>query len=97
MKSAYPIFMTETESNNYLVYVPGFDINTQGHSITDAIEMARDAIGLIGVDMEDDGETIPSPSSLASLEMPDGSMYTFVDVDFTAYRKSLDIPSVKLI
>ena len=40
MKEAYPIILTQ-EKNWYLVYVPDFEINTQGESLAEAMEMAR--------------------------------------------------------
>ena len=48
-----------------MVFIPDFNINTQGKDIPDAIEMARDAIGLMGIDMQDDGEALPKASSIA--------------------------------
>lgn len=39
MKNAYPIVMTQ--GKDFIVaYIPDFDINTQGESVADAIEMA---------------------------------------------------------
>ena len=57
MKAAYPIVMSQG-AEYIIVYVPDFDINTQGTDYADAIEMARDAIGLMGIDMEDEKEPI---------------------------------------
>ena len=51
-KRAYPAFIREDEGMQ-LVYVPDFAIFTEGHDLVDAIEMARDAIGLMGIDMHD--------------------------------------------
>ena len=65
MKNAYPIVMTQGKEF-IVVFVPDFNINTQGKDVPDAIEMARDAIGLMGIDMQDDGEALPEASSLAS-------------------------------
>ena len=48
-----------------MVDIPDFRINTQGKDIAEAIEMARDAIGLMGIDMQDDGEALPEPSSVS--------------------------------
>ncbi len=48
MKAAYPIVMTKGKEY-IVVYVPDFNINTQGVSYADAMEMARDAIGLVGL------------------------------------------------
>lgn len=50
MKSAYPIVMTQGEEF-IMVFIPDFNINTQGKNIPDAIEMARDAIGIMGIDI----------------------------------------------
>ena len=62
MKQVYPVFIAEYRQD-YLVYVPDMDIYTEGKTMADAIEMARDAIGLKGIDYEDDAKIIPSPSS----------------------------------
>ncbi len=90
MKSVYPIVMTQGK-NFVLVFVPDFDINTQGKDIPDAIQMARDAIGLMGIDMQDDGEALPEASSLANVQAnaPSGSIVLLVDVDFAEYRRKM--------
>ena len=63
MKGVYPIILTKG-AEHIVVYIPDFNINTQGKDIVDAIEMARDAIGIMGIDMEDDGETLPQGTEL---------------------------------
>ena len=55
MKKAYPVVMTQGKEF-LVVFVPDFNINTQGIDLPDAMEMARDAIGLVGIDMQDEGE-----------------------------------------
>ena len=95
MKKVYPIIMTQGEKF-IVVYVPDFDINTQGESIADAIEMARDAIGLIGIDMLDDGEDLPTASTLAEVKANvETDIVTLVDVDFAEYRRKNDMRTVK--
>lgn len=96
MKNAYPVVMTHGKEF-IVVFVPDFNINTQGKDIPDAIEMARDAIGLMGIDMQDDGETLPEASSIADVqvEAPSGSIVSLVDVDFTEYRRKNDTRAVK--
>lgn len=93
MKGAYPIVL-EKEEKGYYVKIPDFDVGTQGDSIAEAMEMARDAIGLMGIDMEDDGKEIPEPYS-KEMEPPEGDILTLVDVDFAEYRKKADNRSVK--
>lgn len=93
MKGAYPIFMEKTKEG-YYVKIPDFDIGTQGENIPDAMEMARDAIGLMGIDMQDDGKEIPEPYS--SKEKPGkDDIVTLVDIDFSEYRKRADNRAVK--
>ena len=41
MKAAYPIVMTKGKES-IIVYVPDFNINTEGADYADAMEMARD-------------------------------------------------------
>ena len=48
MKQVYPVIITEN-ANDYVVYIPDFDINTEAKTIPDAIDMAREAIGLCGI------------------------------------------------
>ena len=88
MKNAYPIIMTQGKEF-IVVFVPDFNINTQGKDVPDAIEMARDAIGLMGIDMQDDGEALPEASSIASAqaEAPSGAIVSLVDVDFGVPQK----------
>jgi len=86
MKNAYPIVMTQGKEF-IVVFVPDFNINTQGKDVPDAIEMARDAIGLMGIDMQDDGEALP--------EAPSGAIVSLVDVDFAEYRRKNDMRVVK--
>ena len=104
MKQVYPTFIAK-HKDSFLVYVPDMDIYTEGTSMADAIEMARDAIGLKGIDYEDDKRNLPTPSSPENAfnkakEDADSFDYTsgiltFVDVDFAAYRRRMDNKSVR--
>ena len=88
-----------------MVYVPDMEIFTEGDSLADSIEMARDAIGLAGISMEDHKEEIPAPSDQAAamekvkqnaedIDFSKGIL-TYVDVDFTEYRKRVDTKTVR--
>lgn len=96
MKAVYPIIITPPEDGEqyYLVYVPDFDINTEGTTLDDALYMAKDAIGLVGICMEDDGKPIPKPADLKPA-CKENELTALVDVDFAAYRKKLDDRSVR--
>lgn len=92
-KGAYPIVLKPT-NDGYYVAIPDFDIGTQGSTVVEAIEMARDAIGLMGIDMQDDGKEIPEPYS-CEIEKEESDILTLVDVDFVEYRKKVDNRAVK--
>jgi predicted RNase H-like HicB family nuclease len=95
MKKVYPIVMTKGEKY-IVVFVPDFNINTQGIDCADAMEMARDAIGLMGIDMEDEKEPIPEPSNLDDIKKGhEDDMITLVDVDFSEYRRKMDMRTVR--
>ena len=92
-RMAYPIIIVR-EEDGYYVSIPDFAIATQGDSIPDAIMMARDAIGLMGIDMQDDGKELPVPNS-QPYETGEEDIVTLVDVDFADYRKRVDNKAVK--
>ena len=94
MKNSYPIILTP-DAGGYVVEIPDFAIGTQGDSIPEAMEMARDAIGLMGIDMEDHGKSLPIPPTLESVSKGPGDIVTLVDVDFTEYRRQNDMRSVR--
>jgi predicted RNase H-like HicB family nuclease len=95
MKAVYPIVMKKGKKH-IVVHVPDFNINTQGKNEADAMEMARDAIGLMGIDMEDDGLMLPEPSELAEAQKTNmAGVVTLVDVDFAEYRRKHDMRSVR--
>lgn len=95
MKYCYPIVLTEMKEGGYLVYVPDMQINTTGTDLSNALEMAKDAIELCGVGYEDEKLTIPKASPLESIKAKKGEIILAVNVDFEAYRRMLDNRSVK--
>lgn len=95
MKRAYPVILSKGKKF-IIVYIPDFNINTQGKDYAEAIEMARDAIGIMGIDMEDEKEEIPSASAISEIKPKNPEeIVTLVDVDFSEYRKKNDLRTVK--
>lgn len=92
-KGVYPIIITETK-DGYFVRVPDFDSETQGESVAESMEMARDLIGLMGIDMEDEGKELPIPYS-KEYDTVEGDIVTLVDIDFNEYRRKVDNRAVK--
>lgn len=86
MKNSYPAIIQKGEKF-FISYVPDFDIRTQGETITDTIEMTRDAIAMMGLCYEDQNIPFPSPSQLGEITCKQGEIATLVDVNFTAYRQ----------
>ena len=93
MKAVFPIILTPAE-HGYVVTVPDLEINTEGETIPDAIEMARDAIGLWGICQEDAGRQIP-PASNGFPPHGKNEIATLVDIDFDAYRRANDLRAVR--
>ena len=86
MKTSYLVILTPA-GRGYVVFVPDLNINTEGDTLADALEMARDAISIWGIAEQDAGRTIPE----ASDTMPTaagGQIVQRVDVDFEAYRRA---------
>lgn len=70
--------------------------------MADAIDMARDAIGLKGITLEDNRDTIPEPSEMESIDLKQGAFFTdgksyisLVDIDFAIYRAQNDNKMVR--
>ena len=104
MKSVYSVIFTLTgdDKDTVLVEVPDLDIFTEGYGIVNAIEMARDAIGLAGITLEDIGQEIPQPRDIKDIPwnvaefIKEGkSFVSLVDIDFTEYRRKVDNRSVR--
>lgn len=90
------------DRKNILVEVPDFDILTEGRDMNEAIDMARDAIELKCISMEDDKEDIPDPSRITELDISSGTfaeegetIVSFVDVDSAEYRRKIDTRTVR--
>jgi len=93
MRKAYKIILSP-DDQGYFVTVPDFNCNTEGKDIADALYMARDVIGAMGISLQDMGKDIPEPDTVA-YELEAGDIETYVDVDFTEYRKRNDNKKVK--
>ncbi|MFQ9218265.1 type II toxin-antitoxin system HicB family antitoxin [Sellimonas intestinalis] len=99
MKAVYPVLFTKVESS-ILVEVPDLNITTEGKDMNDAIEMARDAIELVCVSMEDSNEEIQNPSDSLDVEKGEFSnegvtVLSYVDIDSDEYRRKIDTKVVR--
>lgn len=94
MKHAYPVFI-QKDKDFYTVEIPDFEIGTQGETIADAMEMARDAIGMCGCYRQDEGKAIPRPTAPDEVTTRKGALMTLVDVDFDEYRRKHEMRTVR--
>lgn len=95
MKNSYPVILSPCEGG-YVVYIPDFNINTEGETLTDALEMAKDAIGIIGIELEDRKEALPAPTDINSVAKENADdVVSLVAVDFSEYRRKNDMRTVR--
>lgn len=94
MREAYKIVLTPEENESYTVFVPDFGSWTQGKNLADAMYMARDLIGIMGITLQDTGKNIPTPDT-AECVAEANQIVTYVDVDFAEYRRKNDNKKVK--
>jgi len=96
LKVIYPIIITKTNDSTtpYFVKIPSINGMTQGKTINDSIQMARDYIGLAVINLQDSND--PVPISSYTLPKPEESdIVTLVDVDIDNYRKKYDTKLIK--
>ena len=101
MKTVYPVIFTKTV-DCVLVEVPDLQILTEGKDLVDAIEKARDAIGLKGISLEDAQLDIPAASGAECIDVSKGTfadegtgIISMVDIDFMEYRRKVDNKTVR--
>lgn len=95
-KYAYPAIFTEEETGGYSVVFPDIDgCFTCGDTLPDAMEMAEDAMCLMLYDKEEDGEPIPPPSDIKSIQACTDGIVSLVCCDTIAYRERYDNRAVK--
>lgn len=87
MAANYPAIFTKLE-DGYMVYVPDLECNTQGDDMAEAFAMGRDVVGMMCMDMEDDGKQLPTASDPATLKVRAGEFVSMLDVDVDAYRRA---------
>lgn len=93
-KRVYPVILTPAD-NIILVEVPDMEILTEGKDYQDAIEMARDAIGLVCINLQDENRPIPKPTTIEDIDVMKWTfaecgkgIVSLVDVDLTTYKKN---------
>ena len=97
MQAVYPVLFTKTE-DCILVEVPDLEVLTEGKDMKNAIDMARDAMELMCVTLEDHEKDIPKPSDTLDITKgtDDGeTILSYVDIDSGEYRRKIDTKAVR--
>lgn len=89
MNLIYPAIFYK-EEDVYNVILPDFsNAVTYGIDLGNAIEMARDLIGALIIDLEIDKKEIPQPSEIKDILLKEEEFISLVDIDMNQYKKSL--------
>lgn len=92
-KLAYPVIF-EKDNGGYFATVPDLEINTQGNTFVEAIEMARDVISLYILDHKEEGKIFARPNT-NKFTLPENAVVSYVDVDIDIYRQKFGTKTVK--
>ena len=88
MYKYYGVF--EKESDGISVSFPDLKgCLTCGDDLLEAVKMAEDALGGYLLLSEEDNEEIPTPSSPAQIELPDGASLILVEVNTDNLREAV--------
>lgn len=79
----YPAVFVYEDGYDVAVEFPDLGVATSGEDDADALASARELLGCVLYGMEEDGEEIPAPSPLSSVE---GSRVALVDVFMPSVR-----------
>lgn len=95
-KLFYPAIFHKAEEGGYWVTFPDIpECMTQGDDMTNAYEMAVEALGLAITSREDEKETIPSASEPFSIEVGEDEFCVVIEFDLLAYKKRTNTKTVK--
>ena len=95
-KYVYPAIFSPSEDGGFTVSFP--DVSgcyTEGDTLAEAIEKAKDALCLMLYDLEEREESIPVPTRINDVVTENGDIVSLVACDTLEYRKFLDKKAVK--
>lgn len=95
-KFVYPAIFEAESVGGYSVSFPDLPgCFTEGDTIEEAFDMARDAIGIYLAELESDGKEFPHAADPIGLHPPENGFVALVDMDMTAYKMRHDNKAVK--
>ena len=84
----YPAVFTYMDGYDICVDFPDFELSTQGETETQALAMAKEALGGRIWCMEEDNEALPQPSLITQIKPTENQRIVLVDVYMPAIRLS---------
>lgn len=82
----YPAIFSYTDGEEIAVVIPDFDVATSGVDDADALESARELLGITILGYEEDGEEMPIPTPLSKLRVEANEREVLVDVYMPSIR-----------
>ncbi|MBQ8821235.1 MAG: type II toxin-antitoxin system HicB family antitoxin [Lachnospiraceae bacterium] len=95
-KVFYPAVFHRTEEGGFWVSFPDFpECFTQGENMAQAYEMTKEALGLVLVDYEKEGQDIPVASEFDKIEIKESDRLVIVEFDMLEYKRKMNAKAVK--
>ncbi len=94
----YPaiVSLPEQEGWDYCVVFPDLDVATQGETLQEALDMAKELLELTIYSLEMDGEKIPEATSPEEIKLDKPELFmTLVSVHMPLVRAEMDLQYVK--
>lgn len=94
-KLFYPALFHRAEEGGFWVSFPDFpECFTEGEDMTQAYEMAVEALGLALINRKEDGQIIPQPAEIDKISVDDGTL-AIIEFDMLEYQKKHNSRAVK--
>lgn len=95
-KLFYPAVFHKAEEGGFWISFPDIpECFTQGEDMSEAYEMAVDALGLAITSREEENQAIPAASDPSSLSLDPDSFLVVIEFDMIAYKKRTNSRAVK--
>ena len=94
-KYVYPAKLSNDDGKMMVEFPDVPNCFTEGDTLTEAIELAEDALCMILCDIEDKTKELPTPSDIATIKCEEGEVIAVVKADTLSYRKRTNGKAVK--
>ena len=92
----YPAIFHKAEEGGFWISFPDLpECLTEGDDMTQAYEMAVDALGLALTSRETENEPLPAPSDPTAISVDKDSFLVVIEFDMLAYKKRTNPQAVK--